>query len=910
MAHYGRKSFKWRLQLGNARLEAYLSTNAFEILFTVVFLLSQIFMFLWGARKEFVHVRDNIANPGEDAFKWLIAFARGAGYTLNLNSALILLLASRLLLTRLRETGWHKILPLDKSFPGAHIAVGYAIIVGICIHVPFHFAWLIAYNEWDRFYLWSFTMTVILGVPLAITFLTMFVTAQPGFRRQRFRMFYVIHMLGAVFYCVIILLHGMFRKQPETYKYITAFIIIYVADRFLRRRKESTSFIELAVNRSKAMEGNILKMQLLKPFDFVPGQYAEIRVPSISNEWHPFSIASAPHEQNMTFFIKAAGDWTTALYAFFEKNEQDPSNQWLPMDIRGPFGAPAQHIGSYERVVLISGGIGATPFAAISKHVHHYCIFTSIDSELQRKETDRSLILPDLPAKNFESSLLELFAESEDLSDEEGILQNVKAEELTNIINMRLPDAIDFSDGATDRVDPSVRSTSARSQIVPGSTVSNLGVTERALKQSVNSVFVEVEDGGYPDVLQRIRERIRVDSNTRSISRMASHVGNSDYTDHSEETEVEVHEEKRNTGHQLNSTDRDIEQGENIAVRGASELFEIDHLKKNTVPELVQIRQLRFRVFSFLHSTRVTLFLLLSILLRLALGCVIYIFDLEETQFLREGSFKGARWPIVLGNAAAITFTLVMMLTLALEISYMKGRFFKSLARCIDLLLMFPVSIVTCIIGVRAWTGFGISSVYPFVHYALFLPLLFLLLSLRMYRSITSRTLLQEKEHMPSLRRAPKIPEVDFLWTTPDNAADQWLREELEPLANGNDLRLHRYVTREEPSDMGDGDNEKKASIVSHGGRPEWDIFFREIAARSRNHSQIGVFFCGPQKMGRMVHKAMRNAETLSNLRGAYLRTTGNVKLILDFNITDESSVENIREYGSNVRFTLREENF
>lgn len=68
------------------------------------------------------------------------------------------------------------------------------------------------------------------------------------------------------------------------------------------------------------------------------------------------------------FYIKAVGDWTKRLKSEVGrcvKGDTDP----LEIRVRGPFGAPAQHVECYDRVVLISGGIGATPFVSVCKHI-------------------------------------------------------------------------------------------------------------------------------------------------------------------------------------------------------------------------------------------------------------------------------------------------------------------------------------------------------------------------------------------------------------------------------------------------------------------------------------------------------------------------------------------------------------
>eukprot|EP00171_Calliarthron_tuberculosum_P019354 IDg19354t1 len=362
----------WRkLQLWSAVLEAYLSTHAFELLFLIVYATAVALQFVWGAHEEFHHVRMYLEKPGQAAFKWYIAIARGAGYTLNLNCAIILILASRLFITFIRETPLHRVLPLDKSFPSAHIVVGYSILVGLVIHVPFHFVWIITFRKWDPFSLWSVSMTVATGIPLSSIFVFMFFTAIPWMRRTNFRLFYVVHILGCCFFFPLLIFHGMFRKKPETYKWVIPGIIIYAADRIARFLKISTATITISGESTTIKGGNVLELRLPKPFNYRPGQYAEIAVPLLSNEWHPFTIASSPHEHTMCFYIKANGNWTQALYEEFESRIAKDAIEQLQVRVRGPFGAPSQHINSYKRIVLISGGIGATPFTAVAKHLHH-----------------------------------------------------------------------------------------------------------------------------------------------------------------------------------------------------------------------------------------------------------------------------------------------------------------------------------------------------------------------------------------------------------------------------------------------------------------------------------------------------------------------------------------------------------
>lgn len=124
-----------------AQVESYLSSNAFILTFLFVYINALFLMYVWGARDEYVYQKGH-------ARRWIITIARGFGYTLNLNSALVILLAARLSFTMLRKTALNRILPFDKTFPAFHIIVGYCILGAVAGHGVFHLIWIGAWNDW------------------------------------------------------------------------------------------------------------------------------------------------------------------------------------------------------------------------------------------------------------------------------------------------------------------------------------------------------------------------------------------------------------------------------------------------------------------------------------------------------------------------------------------------------------------------------------------------------------------------------------------------------------------------------------------------------------------------------------------------------------------------------------------
>ena len=152
-----------------------------------------------------------------------------------------------------------------------------------------------------------------------------------------------------------------------------------------------------------ALPSNVTKLVLEKEFDFSPGDYVFINIPSISRfEWHPFTISSAPEvEETFGLHIRCAGGWTNALYQYVKKENNkgkdalekvskitrmiSSSNKIDAIDIKvqdmyssvplphepfmvyvdGPHGAPSISLFMAEHAVLVATGIGVTPFASI-----------------------------------------------------------------------------------------------------------------------------------------------------------------------------------------------------------------------------------------------------------------------------------------------------------------------------------------------------------------------------------------------------------------------------------------------------------------------------------------------------------------------------------------------------------------
>ena len=104
-----------------------------------------------------------------------------------------------------------------------------------------------------------------------------------------------------------------------------------------------------------------------KNFRYMAGQYVFICIPKVSYfEWHPFSISSSPHNDEVYLHIRVLGNWTKQLYEKADSTE-------TTVFIDGPYGQPSVDVDGdrYKIFVFISGGIGITPMQSICNDLIH-----------------------------------------------------------------------------------------------------------------------------------------------------------------------------------------------------------------------------------------------------------------------------------------------------------------------------------------------------------------------------------------------------------------------------------------------------------------------------------------------------------------------------------------------------------
>ena len=600
------------------------------------------------------------------------------------------------------------------------------------------------------------------------------------------------HQIGAALMFPLLIFHGVDRGVPETWKWILPAMIIYAIDRIIRRFQITNVAIKLTGAESRIKAGGLLEIRLNKLFNFRAGQYAEIAVPELSKEWHPFTIASAPHESEMLFYIKQSGDWTEKLGESIEERIKGVENRPLLVRVRGPFGAPAQHTKNYKRVVLISAGVGATPFTAISKDLHHRAMVSS--------------------------------------TSHKGIKNNVE-------LDSALQDST-----VLDRVEETI------------------------------GMLYDLEDDGKPVLPVARIENAKHIAKTLDLSSI-------DAKDSSFSSE---------SSYEFDSKD-------NCSIDIKKEVFPRRFAAPNSI---------RARTMSMLHTTCLSFFLLLSLVLRFTFVCIVAIWHMAEFGMMETLTQPNAYWAVAVDAILGTILSAIMLLTLSLELSYLKAKFFNRAGRCLDVFAFLPLSLITNILSLKSWASPNVQGSLTIAHFVLVLPLLFILLMYRLYRSVGSRNLLDFTQTRCTCNCGSSVPEVDYIWATRMSDHDEWLRDSLRPLSEGTELRLHRYVTREKEVKQTD------SHITSTAGRPNWYSFFTTVCNSTRSNGAVGVFFCGPVTMGSSIKKVIREIEVRSHLRGAYLSALSNEQIERDFELPDKAGVVQLRRFGCNVRFVFREENF
>lgn len=177
--------------------------------------------------------------------------------------------------------------------------------------------------------------------------------------------------LGVAFLlaCVHTLMISSDASRHEILFYYMLFISILGLSAYIYRTIMGNVLvrrIKFKVTKIGVVAGNVVQVEL-EPLDkvisFSPGQFVFVRFLKdsnvfISGESHPFSMASAPSENGLRFYIKSSGDYTKTL-------EKLQIGQIA--EVEGAFGRFSYTNFPDKSQIWIAGGIGVTPFISMAR---------------------------------------------------------------------------------------------------------------------------------------------------------------------------------------------------------------------------------------------------------------------------------------------------------------------------------------------------------------------------------------------------------------------------------------------------------------------------------------------------------------------------------------------------------------
>ena len=359
-----------------SRVEVWLARHG--VLFSFCALMYAIisWMVIYGFQLE------SIDYPDKDTMFLAVAIpiGRACGVVTNFTLALVILFMARLPLTILGNSPLNVVFPFGSVFELHKYFAVFTLIVGTIHGVlqTVNFAVNpVRSQTWDALsatnprVIFGGTSTFVTGWLVLCIFIAMAATFYwPVKSIFGYQGFLKVHWLWVPF-LVLMLLHGNEKGNPVFWMYFIGPGILLFYHYFLlatgNRRTRSLVVIDKC---NVDQDAQVLRLEVLRgSFSFRPGQYAFLGIKNLGTEVHPFTIASSPNEDSVTFYIKVAGDWTRKLYNLIHERKNSPGGLPIEATLSGPYGAPTEFAFQFENIVLVGTGVGATPFIALLRDV-------------------------------------------------------------------------------------------------------------------------------------------------------------------------------------------------------------------------------------------------------------------------------------------------------------------------------------------------------------------------------------------------------------------------------------------------------------------------------------------------------------------------------------------------------------
>ncbi|KAG9459724.1 hypothetical protein H6P81_004232 [Aristolochia fimbriata] len=269
-----------------------------------------------------------------------------------------------------------------------HIWLGHIVMTLFTAHGLCYIVYWATENDISQMVKWAANdVSNVAGEMALICGIVMWVTSIPRVRRKMFEVFYYTHHLYFLFFFFFILHVG-----ASFFGRLLPGVFLFLIDRFLRflQSRHRVRLLSARLLPCEVLELNFSKSPGLR---YSPTSIVFVNVRSISRaEWHPFTVTSnsSLEEEKLSVVIKSEGDWSKKLYQIL--SSPSPIDH-LDVSFEGPYGPASTNFLNYEKVVMISGGSGITPFISIIRELVFQNQRSSTSPTVQKKQTPRSVQL-------------------------------------------------------------------------------------------------------------------------------------------------------------------------------------------------------------------------------------------------------------------------------------------------------------------------------------------------------------------------------------------------------------------------------------------------------------------------------------------------------------------------------------
>ncbi|KAI3441773.1 FAD-binding FR-type domain-containing protein [Psidium guajava] len=241
-----------------------------------------------------------------------------------------------------------------------HIWLGHIVMVIFTAHgLIYILYWAVTHNI-SEMVKWEKTgVSNVAGELSLLAGVGLWATTFPRVRRKMFELFFYAHCLYILFMFFFVLHVGIYASFV-----ILPGFYLFLVDRYLRflQSRHRARLLSARVLPCDTVELNFSKTPGL---EYTPTSIMFMNVPSLSKlQWHPFTISSNSNleKDKLSIIIKNEGTWSQKLYQIL--SSPSPPDR-LDVSVEGPYGPASTHFLRHEKLVMVSGGSGISPFISV-----------------------------------------------------------------------------------------------------------------------------------------------------------------------------------------------------------------------------------------------------------------------------------------------------------------------------------------------------------------------------------------------------------------------------------------------------------------------------------------------------------------------------------------------------------------